>query len=166
MVVQRINEFGWSAPIETVRADDKHLILANRLIQSVLILDEIRPGPLVKPGRIASRSDPGVTVGQGFVELVHPSLEDPQRIESALFEVPVGVCKDLDLSFFEVLVKIWDSLFHCSFGLLLTEGIAGNPHTKFIVLQSGLEVWNENVNQIVFGFIKQAEMRAPGHLPQ
>ena len=94
--------------------------------------------------------------------LVYPTLKNLVKIDASAFEVPIGNGNDLDSAVLYISIELRHRLRHCSSGVIFIDAGRRHPQTEFVILQSGFEIRNQQVNQVIFGLVELTEVRPPG----
>src|SRR3984957_19686953 len=149
------------ACVKRVGAQHDHLLTGERSIELLFVLAELLPMICFDPESISADPYSLIALAQRRAELRVPAAGDPLQIELIAVEIPIATLQQLDLPGCQMPVEIRNCTcqrVHC---LPLGDGIGNRPNTEFVAVQSGLEIMDGSVQQILLSLIENADMCPP-----
>jgi len=134
-------------------------------IYALLIVQKIAPLVLAQPGFLAIGSQTRVAFGQGLGQLLLQDTHRLGQIQNPVVEIPLRIRNNLDVARSQAPGRLRQHPLQGFSGLCLVDGIGNDPQAKFICVQSGLEIGNQNIEQVLRRFIEITEVRAPRNRP-
>src|SRR5262249_7207299 len=90
-----------------------------------------------------------------------PVMKNNRRVKNARGKIPPDVRKNFQLFLSKVLVRIWQDLLQCMERIVLGDGISGDPHAEFVVLQAGLDIRHRQFEQFVLSVEEHTDVLTP-----
>ncbi len=163
MVLDHVDYRGAVTSVQVVGTNRHHFIFPDNSVYLGFIFYERLPVIFLQPERVARQPQPGKPPGLSLLQLTDPALKHPIIIERSPQQIPFLVWYYLYLPLVQIPAKILNCLPHHLLSLGYHKGLGGNPHAEFIILQTGFEIGDKYINQILLGLIKLAEVGTPGH---
>ena len=88
-------------------------------------------------------------------------MKNNRRVKNARGKIPPDVRKNFQLFLYKVLVRIWQDLLQCMERIVLGDGISGDPHAEFVVLQAGLDIRHRQFEQFVLSVEEHTDVLTP-----
>src|SRR5262249_31583822 len=90
-----------------------------------------------------------------------PVMKNNRRVKNARGKIPPDVRKNFQLFLYKVLVRIWQDLLQCMERIVLGDGISGDPHAEFVVLQAGFDIRHRQFEQVVLSVEEHTDVLTP-----
>src|ERR1700730_6458071 len=116
------------------------------------------------PERVAADPHTVVALGQCAMELPAPCAGDSLQIESISYEIPLGAREYLHLSSCQVPIEIGGGEVERILYIRLRDRVGDRPRAEFVASQSGREIGNGDVEQILLGLEENTDMPPPRHV--
>src|SRR5215467_3949900 len=128
----------------------KDSLIADASSYRLFVCSELLPilfGP--QPERISSNTQTSKPLCLSMLGFGQPATKNNGRVKNPRGKIPLAVRKNFQLFLYEVLVRIWQDLLQCTERVIVGDGISGDPHAEFVVLQAGLDIRHRQIEQIV-----------------
>ncbi len=166
MGVRHVENVETAAAGQRIGAQHHHLLIDDRFVEAAFVFPEIRPFPCVGPAGIAADPDAVITGGERQLQPLAPFVSHALEIENALLQVAVLAWHEFDIPADQRAVGSGKFPVQRLPGSLFADRLGEHPKAQLVVLDAGLEIGHQHLEQILIRLIEDAEMSSPGPIAE
>jgi hypothetical protein len=161
---RHVQNFSRSARGERVGAQHGQALIGDRRVERLFVFAKVFPVFLFEPGCISGHSHAGIASGQCAGEFLIPTAGHSLEIKRATLEIPVAGQDNFYAALSQVSIKVRNSLFQCMPGFFLCQRLGNHPQAGLLAFQSGFEIGEQRVEEILFRLVEVTKVCTPGHI--
>ena len=138
-----IEQLTRAGPAKWIRAEHKHLLVANEPVEFLLVLRELVPVLRAYPRFIPIHPQPGVPVLHSLPVNVVPALHHPAHMKRSVRQIPFVMRNDNDITPFEMLINSGYYGAECLDRIPPDQRIEDDPDAEFIGVQARSPAWEQ-----------------------
>ena len=146
MVVNYINDFRGGVLRQRIGANGDYFVFADDFVDRLFITGKITPMFFLQPESIICQTESLIAFFKSPIEFPDQTFKHAFAIELTIFQIPFSAGDYFDLPFIFIFGKGGQCFCHSFTGIFSCELIRCNPHTKFIIFETGLKIGHKDID--------------------